>query len=230
MSNIEVSQADLLRTWIEKKLDEKYDYSKPSFKKNDIKEFVKNNPELNTTESKVAKHFPGILKEVADRRGISYSEIGIKESKRSPSVVNNQSDMNMTVTPVFQPEIIPYDPQNGPQIPRQPGIHSTPYVNPNITSQTGSSFVQGGLSGLKILLPTLELLNDEEKKIVGEALMPPLSRIQDERITLYVLPFITVAGVVGPKIGKAVKERKKTKQEKLKKQKEEQDEKQLKEE
>jgi len=37
MSDIEVSQADLLRTWIEKRLDEKYDYSKPSFKKMTLK-------------------------------------------------------------------------------------------------------------------------------------------------------------------------------------------------
>ncbi len=52
-------------------------------------------------------------------------------------------------------------------------MKSTPYVNPNITSQTGSSFVQGGLSGLKVLFPTLELLSDEEKKIVGDALLTP---------------------------------------------------------
>jgi len=91
--------------------------------------------------------------------------------------------MNSTITPVPQPEIPGTVGPTGPQIPGQPPVPGTPYVNPNITSQTGSSFVQGVLSALKTLLPTLELLSDDEKRIVGEALMPPLSRIQDERIT-----------------------------------------------
>ena len=97
MSTIDVSQADLLRSHIEKRFDENYDYSKPAYKKNDIKEFVNAYPELNTTEEKIRKHFSGILKEVASVKGKTSAEIGAKRLKVNQSMINQNSDMNVKI-------------------------------------------------------------------------------------------------------------------------------------
>ena len=50
-----------IREFIEKKFDEKYDFSKASYKKKAVKDFVEFHPELNTTEKKIGKHFSDIL-------------------------------------------------------------------------------------------------------------------------------------------------------------------------
>ncbi len=97
MSTIDVSQADLLRSHIEKRFDENYDYSKPAYKKNDIKEFVNAYPELNTTEEKIRKHFSEILKEVASVKGKTSAEIGAKRLKVNQSMINQNSDMNVKI-------------------------------------------------------------------------------------------------------------------------------------
>lgn len=207
----EISQADLLREWIEKKFSENYDYSKSSYKKNDRIAFCKQHPELNLTESKVRKHFDKILDEVAKQKGKTPEQIGKKVPRVNPKMVQAQSDMNATIQGVPQAELI-----GGPQV-QQPQVISgqeqpnQPYVNPNMSVESVGALVQGGMAGIKAILPDLELLSDEEKLAAGQILLPPMQRIQDERIQLYVLPLLGIFGIIGPKIGKALNKRKERK-------------------
>ena len=208
----EISQADLLREWIEKKFSENYDYSKSSYKKNDRIAFCKEHPELNLTESKVRKHFDKILDEVAKLKGKTPQDIGKKVPKANPKMVQAQSDMNATIQGVPQAEFV-----GGPQVqqPTQaaPGQSqpNQPYINPNMSVESVGALVQGGMAGIKAVLPDLELLSDEEKLAAGQILLPPMQRIQDERIQLYVLPLLGLFGIIGPKIGKALNKRRERK-------------------
>ena len=207
---VEISQADLLREWIEKRISEDYDYSKTSYKKNDRITFCKAYPELNTSEAKIRKHYDKILKEVGPQKGKTPAEMGIKKPKVNPAMLNSSSDMNGIIEPRPQAEILQPNSPNQTQIPDQPGMNppGQPYVNPNMTIDSVGALCQGGMAGIKAILPDLELLDDEEKKSIGAILLPPLSRIQDERIQLYLLPILGVLGIIGPKIAKAIKSKK----------------------
>ena len=215
----EISQADLLREHIEQKFNENYDYSKSSYKKKDRIAFCEKHPELNLTESKVRKHFDKILDEVAKLKGKTPDQIGKKIPRVNPRMVQAQSDMNATIEGVPQaaqanlvgaPQIA--QPQVGPgQGQQQPNQQQQPYVNPNMSVESVGALVQGGMAGIKAILPDLELLSDEERLAAGQILLPPMQRIQDERIQLYVLPLLGLFGIIGPKIGKAINKRKERK-------------------
>ena len=213
----EISQADLLREHIEKRFNENYDYSKSSYKKNDRIAFYEAHPELQMTESKIRKHFDKILDEVARLKGKTPDQIGKKIPRVNPRMVQAQSDMNATIQGVPQdaqanlvgaPEVV--QPQVGPEQQQQQQANQ-PYINPNMSVESVGALVQGGMAGIKAVLPDLELLSDEEKLAAGQILLPPMQRIQDERIQLYVLPLLGLFGIIGPKIGKAVNKRKERK-------------------
>lgn len=221
--SVEISQADLLREWIEKKISEDYDYSKASYKKNDRIAFCKAYPEIHTTEDKIRKHYDKILKEVGPQKGKSHSEIGVKKPKVNQSMLNSSSDMNAIIEPKPQSEIL--QPGGGmpsqPQIAGMPGSNpNQPYVNPNMTVDSIGGLCQGMMAAIKSILPDLELLSDEEKKSIGAILLPPFSRISDERIQLYLFPIIGVLGIMGPKIAKArkIKKERNLKEKKVEKQ------------
>ena len=187
MSSVQMSQADLLREFVEKKFAENYDFSKSSYKKNAIKEFVDEHPELKTNATKIGKHFGKILKEVADQKGKAPEQVGLKRPRVNPAMAQAASDMNATIEGVpqsaqanlvgapapdtnmqsQQQQAIPGGQMQGPQ----------PYVNPNMTVESVGALVQGGMAGIKSILPELELLTDEEKNAAGQILLPPMQRI-----------------------------------------------------
>ncbi len=229
------SQADTLREWIDAKLDQdtKF-YSLQSKSKQDRFDFITAHPELNTTEKKVKPSFHKILDERLKMRGINPKDAKVTR-KKLPKFNQNNSDMSATIEPQMQGAPI-QQPQNGDdrnnkfapqgqQSPQQTIIGSDgqpmpmgqAYVNPNMTVDSIGALAQGAMAGIKSMLPDLEMLDDEEKKSIGAILLPPLSRISDERIQLYLFPMLGILGIIGPKIARA----RKTKKEKnLKKQKE----------
>lgn len=202
MSEEPITQADSLRTWIENKIKEKFDYSKASYKKNDRIAFCNAHPEFKATEKSIRSHHNKILDEIGPKNGKTPNELGKKVPKVSSTMLSSKSDMDSSIEPVPQPEI-PGTIPSGPQIPGQPPTPDAPYINPNMTVDSIGAIAQGGMAGIKAILPELELLTEEEQKSIGAILLPPLSRISDERIQLYLLPILGVLGIVGPKIAKA---------------------------
>jgi len=227
------TQADLLRVWIGAKLDKdtKF-YRLQSASKQDRIDFVNANPELNTNEKRVKPSFHKILDELLKERKINRKEAKVTRKK---TVTFNTSDMAADVQAQPQNVGAPnqqqqqqsttndndrFAPMTGNQM--MPGgapQPNQPYINPNMTVDSIGGLCQGGMIGLKSIWPDLELLNDEEKKSISNILLPPLSRISDERIQLYLFPLLGVFGIIGPKIGKA---RNLKKEKNLKKKKDEQ--------
>jgi len=175
--SIPVSQSDLPREWIEKQFDEGKDLSKASYKRKSIKDFVEAHPELSTTEKKVRVHFANILKVAAIKKK-SPEEIGIKKPKVNPVMIQVTSDMQATIQP--RPQDAQANLAGAPvQQISQIGQPNQPYVNPNMTVESVGALVQGGLTGIKAILPELELLSEQEQKSIGNMWLPSVQRIQD---------------------------------------------------
>ncbi|QMU53533.1 MAG: hypothetical protein GKS07_10995 [Nitrosopumilus sp.] len=231
------SQADLLREWIDGKLDEDPKrYMLSSKLKEGMRDFAADHPQLKKTGPQIKASFHTILNERLKARNISPKD-GKVTRKRIPKFNPNTSDMQAIVEPALQGAPIQQsqsDSRNdkfapntsqqqqlGPNGQPIPGMISPnqPYVNPNVTLDSIGGLAQGCMYGLKALLPDLEMLSDDEKKGIAEILMPPISRIEDEKIQLYLFPIIGILGIVGPKIAKARVIKKEKKIEEKKKQK-----------
>ena len=215
MSTIEVSQADLLRSHIEKRIDENYDYSKPSMKKNDIKEFVNAHPELNKTEEKIRKHYSEILKQVAGQKGKTPEELGIKRPRITSTMAQQDSDMDVSIEARPQSEILVGAPPVVAQSPteEQPEV---PVLNSVKKGNHDEKAVVAALTAFYLILktgfaPLAELLTDDEKDSLGKLGKPVFDRFFGENEDM-VICFLGIGGVFVPKLSKGRKLKKERKE------------------
>ena len=205
----EISQADLLREWIEKKFDSNYDYSKSSYKKNDRIEFVKSHPELDTTEAKIRKHFDKILREVAEQKGKPAEAIGTKKPKVNSAMIGSGSDMQATIQAMPQsPQLVGSPTVVSPQVEGQ--LQSgMPQINPTLKGNHDVKAVSAALSAFYLVLktgfaPLAEELTDDEKESLGNLGKPVFDRFFGENEDL-VICFLGIGGVMMPKLAKGRK-------------------------
>ncbi len=217
MSTVDVSQADLIRSHIEKRFDENYDYSRPVNKKNDIKDFVNAYPELKTTEEKIRKHYSEILKQVAEQKGKPHSEIGVKKPRVSSSVANAQSDMNAIIESKPQGEILQPDGINPNQLEVVNGMLVVPNtIHYQYDEQSVSATIDGLYQTIRaVFAPIAEELTDTEKASLGTIWKPIFDTFVKENWQVVGIAFTGTLVIIMPKIAKARKLRKENKLKKI---------------
>jgi len=203
----EISQADLLREFIEKKFDEKYNFSKASYKKKAIKEFVQLHSELDTTEKKIGKHFSDILREVGNQKNIDPAQMGIKKPKINPAMISQNSDMQAIIEARPQSAVLIGAPQV--QQPLIAGQSQIPQANPANKGNHDEKAVSAALTAFYLVLrtgfaPEAELLSDDEKESLGKLGKPIFDRFFGENEDL-VICFLGIGGVFVPKLAKGRK-------------------------
>jgi hypothetical protein len=162
----EISQADLIRVDVEKRLAESFDFSKASNKLIAVRELIESN-QMDTTPAKLQKAYYPILKEYAKEQGVEVASKKKKVLQVNSSMVGG--DMGASINPV---------PKQVPQSPNQPQLTSNSMgMDPNFPSsmiavQHTPEEVSAMCNGFCLVIrsafaPEAELLSDDEKKALG---------------------------------------------------------------
>lgn len=196
----DISQADLIREDIEKKLKDNYDYSKSSFKQKAVNEFVSSNPELNTTFEKAKKSYYKILKEFEKSEGIQVASNKKKVLKVKSQMIHG--DMDSTISPVpqqvAQSQLINQNAMN-------PNETSTPMLVNHDIEGVSASINAFYLVIKTIFAPEAELLSDEEKKSLGSIWLPIFNKYLQNEKSIILVAVASSVGIISPKLMKGRK-------------------------
>jgi len=204
----DTSQADLIRQDIERRLAEEFDFSKASNKQIAVKEFVENNPELNTTPGKLQKAYYPILKEYAGRKGIKVASRKKQLLKPNPQMIGG--DMEATINPV--PQIENSQPQiamNQPSIPGEPQQMMVQHDIEGVKASINAFY----LVVKSFFAPQAELLSEEEKKSLGSIWLPIFNKYLQNEKSIILVAVASSIGIVAPKLMKGRPKKKEQKKE-----------------
>lgn len=201
------SQADLLRDWINLKLDQKYDYSSSSNITADIKSFC---VQKKQNEKSVRPSYNRILNQCLKNRNISLDTLGRKtrkpkfnkslQSKIEPSPVGEitPTKTGKDEKGVVTTKTIQYYDKEGRPIITKP-VHDWENFDAEGVGATLNAF----FIMVRITYPELEALTDEEKKSLGRMWLPAFQRYLSENWAYIGIPFLATMGMMLPKIAAA---------------------------
>lgn len=199
------SQADLLRDWINLKLDQKYDYSSSSNITADIKSFCLQKKQ---NEKSVRPSYNRILNQCLKNRNISLDTLGRKtrkpkfnkslQAKIEPSPVG---EIAATVTDDKGKKTVAtvqYYDKDGKPITTKP-VHEWE----NFDSEGVGATLNAFYIMVRVAYPELELLTNEEKQSLGKMWLPAFQRYLSENWAYIGIPFLATMGMMLPKIAAA---------------------------
>lgn len=199
------SQADLLRDWINKKLDQKFDFSKSSEVTADIQHFCNAHPNLKQNVKKLRPSYDRILKECAKNRNLELEHLGKKtkrlkfnkklQAKIEPHPVGKvtQTQTQTSTTGTQTPPVV-LD-KDGKPIP-QPEIHNWQNFDEESVGAAWGAFY----SMFGIAYPELKPLSDSKQKSLGKIWLPAFQRYLTENWAILGVPFIATIGLLLPDI------------------------------
>lgn len=213
------SASDLLREHINKKLDEKYDYSTKPNRTADIKEAAEKYPELKKLSSLPASHNK-ILKQCLKNHGIDSRTMGLNKK-----IVKFHSDMIPEITPQPQPS----NPnQNKPPVLASKAQYQLDDKGKPVLGQDGkpilleqrvnyNNFDAEGVGAtfqalfvvLRMTIPEIEMLTDREKESLGKMWLPAFQRYLSENWQIIGIPTLATLAMIIPKVSDGRKKKKK---------------------
>jgi len=205
MSKEKSSLANLLRNHINEQLQNKFDYTLASNRKQDILNFIeKNKTTLDKNQLNLKTMRPShtrFLDEILKNRGIDPKTLG-----RKTKTVKLTSDLKSTITPAPQAgavDSIKPAPTVGAPV---DGSIPAPLM---IFDQKGvSATLNGVFLMFKMAYPEMELLSEDEKDALGNMWLPAFNKYLQENWAIIGIPFIGTMGIFLPKIVEARKKKK----------------------
>lgn len=214
---VETTKSDFLREWINKALDEKYDFSTISNRRKNLDSFVETYKSKfkDLDRAKVKSLYNKLLKECLKKKGVDPRAYGLE--KKIPKFHQPSSTMDANITPKPQ-DVAQKKPDETAQAPNMKGA-VTADGKPTITSQIitqaeaptvfepkdVSACFAGVWMGIKHLVPELEDLTDKEKETLGNLWVRAFNKYLSDKWLIIVIPCITTLGLLAPKISKARK-------------------------
>jgi len=205
--------ADLLRVWVSNRMNEKYDYSLTTNRKQDILNFIeahkgklsKDQQRVNTIRSSMTP----ILDQEYKKRGLDPTSMN-RSAKGLKRGLHYNSDLNPTITPSPQAGANDTSPKTKP-IPTDPSL--TPQGQIPIIPAYDQEGVSATFSALfltfRLAFPDLELLTPEEKTTLGKMWLPAFNLyMSNEKWAVIGIPCMATLGIFLPKIVEARKKAK----------------------
>jgi len=195
------SLADLLRVHVKKRLDQKFDYSLATNRKQDILDFItENKSKLNESSSQIKNvraSMHNILESELKERGLHPESIGLKKNK-SKSKLKYNSDMNPVITPSAQAGENDTTPKKQIQDPNQQGLQ---IMQPAYDEASVSATFSALFLTFRIAVPDIELLTDDEKSALGKMWLPAFNLyMSNEKWAVIGIPIMASLGIFLPKI------------------------------
>ena len=195
------SLADLLRVHVKNRLDNKFDYSLATNRKQDILDFIsENKTKLNPDQQDVKKiraSMHGIIESSLKERGLHPESVGLKKNSKNKKLKFN-SDMNAKITPSAQAgenDTTPKKPMQ--QDPNQPLMQMPQAYDEASVSATFSALFMT----FRIAVPDIELLTDDEKTALGKMWLPAFNLyMSSEKWAVIGIPVMASLGIFLPKI------------------------------
>ena len=216
--------ASLLREHISNQIKNKYDYSTATSRKQDIQNFIelnKDNLEENVTIAKIRSSHDPLMKKMLKDSGEDITKIQRKHNGKNKLKFN--SDMNQAnIEPKPQKGKNDETPQQTTQQPNLEQPMPTAPIQAYSTEAVSATFSALFLT-LKVAVPELEDLTEDEKKALGEMWQPAFNLyLQNEKLAVIGIPILSTLGLFIPKLlaGRRLGKIKKSKQEGLERQKE----------
>ena len=195
------SLADLLRIHVKKRLDEKFDYSLATNRKQDILDFISQNKSKISQDQqdvkKVRASMHNILDSELKERGLHPESIGLKKNKQKSKLKFN-SDMNAKITPSAQAGVNDTTPkkpmQQDPNMQQQ--IMQPAYDEASVSATFSALFLS-----FRIAIPDIELLTEDEKTALGKMWLPAFNLyMSNEKWAVIGIPLMASLGIFLPKI------------------------------
>ncbi|KAG2478604.1 MAG: hypothetical protein NPMRTH1_400013 [Nitrosopumilales archaeon] len=211
------SQNDKLRNHIRTKVEQKFDYTLPQNRKQDLKDFCNKN-KLNP--SKVRYAYRLMLKDVLEEYGINPISVGygMNKSRDHWKKLNKKLNQPEIKKPTIQteasgqqlilenPPITEDQKQEYEEIETKVEEIKKVYV---FTEETLKQFWLGIWTLLQIKWKLMEDLSDEETKTLAKLWRPFFQKYTSEKFVLLGIPCIVTIGIFGKHILQALHERKK---------------------
>lgn len=203
------SLADLCRVWIKAKIQNKYDYSNATNRKQDIQNFITaHKGKLTQTQLKnnktILDSFMPILQTELGNAGIDPKSLGLRVSKK----IKYNPKINAKVTPDPQAGKTDSSPTSKTPVP-QGGVpvvvspDGSPVIQvPEVFSKEAVSAVFSALFiTFRLAVPDMELLTQEEKNTLGEMWKAAFNLyFSHEKWAVIGIPLIATMGIFIPKV------------------------------
>jgi len=198
--------ADLLRVWVKNRMDEKYDYTLATNRKQDILNFIdanknkltKDQQRVNTIRSSMTPILDQEFKNrLLDPASMNRSAKGLKKG------LHYNSDLNANITPNPQAGINDTSPKPKPQ---DQSSQPQQIIQPAYDEESVSATFSALFLTFRMAFPDLELLNPEEKRALGKMWLPAFNLyMQNEKWAVIGIPCMATMGIFIPKLLEARK-------------------------
>jgi hypothetical protein len=193
--------ADLLRVWVSNRMDEKYDYTLATNRKQDILNFIEAHKSKLTSDQQrtntIRSSMTPILDKEFEKRGISPSSMN-RSAKGLKKGLHYNSDLNPTITPSPQAGANDTSPKPKPQ---DPNLQMQQPIQPAYDEGSVSATFSALFLTFRMVVPDIELLTPEEKSALGKMWLPAFNLyMSNEKWAVIGIPVMATLGIFLPKL------------------------------
>lgn len=202
----EFSTGELLKDYIDKLIEDDYDFSHASKRREAMHAFCELNKDKGFKPEKIRTYFRKILTKCLTEKDIDPRPTGV--GKRELRAVPAPSGIVPKITPEPVPSSTTTEQPKTlapPEDQQQEQAGEEKQVTYEITKQHVAAFCVALYLVLKIKWSLLEDLTTDEKNTLAEMWLPCFQRYMGEKMKLVILPTIGTIGIIAPKIHDARK-------------------------
>jgi hypothetical protein len=185
-----LSKSEILRQWINDKLDNEYDYSSVNNRTADFNEFINSHDDFNEKQHKPLYHY--VLKKELEKKGYNLQNLGLSPTKRQ------ESDMIAIIKPEPQSPLMPMVEPNDSD--SEDTIHKPKIMTPDmhepieISVKTVGFVCKFAFDLAKLRYKMMDNLTDEEQEMLGQIWKPVFQRyLANDQAMLVIALFCTLA-------------------------------------
>ena len=204
MVKVKSSLADLLRNHINQQLENNFDYSLSSNRKQDIQNFISSHQtDLSKDQSNIKTIRPShnkILDDCMKNKGIDPASLGRKSKKPKFN-----SDLKPNITPEPQagvPDSSPAPKVDSKGLPIPVAVIPETFDVKAVSASINSLYLM-----LRTIYPDLELLSEEEKDSLGTLWKSAFNKYLTDSFAEILIPIMATFGIFAPKILQARKKK-----------------------
>jgi len=193
--------ADLLRVWVKERMDEKYDYTLATNRKQDILNFIQANKTKLTNDQQrvntIRSSMTPILDQEFKNRLLDPASMN-RSAKGMKKGLHYNSDLNPTITPSPQAGANDTSPKPKPQ---DPNLQAQQIIQPAYDEGSVSATFSALFLTFRMAIPDIELLTQEEKNALGKMWLPAFNLyMSNEKWAVIGIPIMGTLGIFLPKI------------------------------
>lgn len=191
---MEQSKSEILREWINKQLDNNYDYASKENRSQDFLEFINSHKEFDIKADKPLYH--AILKKEITRKGLDLRAFGLTPQR--PDFP--ESDMVGANIPI--PAIIRRKPLNEPKLEENMDdiVPAQTQEPTNFSVNSVGLTMKMMINFLKLKYPFLESLTKEEQEALGEVWLPIFKRYLEKSWAMWGVAVFSTMSIMSTKI------------------------------